>query len=61
MTALFNNIPQCPAMSVPAGWSKDGLPVGLQIVTRRYREDTALRIGRALEMQRPWADRRPPI
>ena len=61
MTALFNNIPQCPALSVPAGWSKDGLPVGLQIVTRRYREDTALRIGRALEMQRPWADKRPPI
>ncbi|MEX2200325.1 MAG: amidase [Dongiaceae bacterium] len=61
MTALFNNIPQCPALSVPAGWSKDGLPVGLQIVTRRFREDTALRIGRALEIARPWADRRPPI
>jgi Asp-tRNA(Asn)/Glu-tRNA(Gln) amidotransferase A subunit family amidase len=61
MTALFNNIPHCPALSVPAGWTDDNLPVGLQIVTHRYREDTALRIGRALELQRPWAQMRPPI
>ncbi|MEX1108879.1 MAG: amidase, partial [Dongiaceae bacterium] len=58
-TALFNNLAPCPAISVPAGWSDDGLPVGLQIVARRFRDDTALRIGRALEMQKPWADKRP--
>jgi Asp-tRNA(Asn)/Glu-tRNA(Gln) amidotransferase A subunit family amidase len=61
MTAQFNFVSQCPALSVPAGWSDDGLPIGLQIVARRYRDDEALRIGAALEAARPWADRRPSI
>jgi Asp-tRNA(Asn)/Glu-tRNA(Gln) amidotransferase A subunit family amidase len=61
MTAQFNFASQCPALSVPAGWSDEGLPVGLQIVARRYRDDDALTIGAALERVRPWADRRPPI
>jgi aspartyl-tRNA(Asn)/glutamyl-tRNA(Gln) amidotransferase subunit A len=46
---------------VPAGWSDEGLPVGLQIVTRKDRDDVALRIGAAVEAVRPWADRRPPV
>ena len=61
MTCQFNFVSQCPALSVPAGWSEDGLPIGLQIVARRYRDDAALRIGAALERLRPWADRRPPL
>ena len=61
MTSMFNYVSQCPALSVPAGWSSDGLPIGLQIVARRYRDDLALRIGAALERVRPWAHRRPPI
>jgi Asp-tRNA(Asn)/Glu-tRNA(Gln) amidotransferase A subunit family amidase len=61
MTAQFNFVSQCPALNVPAGWSEDGLPIGLQIVARRYRDDQALRIGAALERLRPWADRRPPV
>jgi Asp-tRNA(Asn)/Glu-tRNA(Gln) amidotransferase A subunit family amidase len=46
---------------VPAGWSKDGLPVGLQIVGPRWRDDVVLRVGAALEQIQPWADRRPPL
>jgi Asp-tRNA(Asn)/Glu-tRNA(Gln) amidotransferase A subunit family amidase len=61
MTSMFNFVSQCPALSVPAGWSADELPIGLQIVARRYRDDLALRIGAALERIRPWADRRPPL
>jgi Asp-tRNA(Asn)/Glu-tRNA(Gln) amidotransferase A subunit family amidase len=61
MTCQFNFVSQCPALSVPAGWADDALPIGLQIVAQRYRDDQALRIGAALERQRPWADRRPPI
>lgn len=61
MTSMFNFVSQCPALSVPAGWSPEGLPIGLQIVARRYRDDLALRIGAALEGVRPWADRRPAI
>ncbi|MGH6928505.1 MAG: amidase, partial [Dongiaceae bacterium] len=49
MTGQFNLLAPCPVLSVPAGWSKDGLPIGLQIVGRRWRDDTVLTIGKALE------------
>jgi Asp-tRNA(Asn)/Glu-tRNA(Gln) amidotransferase A subunit family amidase len=61
MTSMFNFYGQCPVLSVPAGWSPEGLPIGLQVLARRYRDDEALRIGAALERVRPWADRRPPL
>jgi len=48
-----------PAISVPAGWTADGLPVGLQIVGRRWGEAAVLRAAAALEAARPWADRWP--
>jgi Asp-tRNA(Asn)/Glu-tRNA(Gln) amidotransferase A subunit family amidase len=61
MATQFNLVSPCPALSVPAGWTRDGLPVGLQIVAPRHRDDLALRIGAVLERVRPWADRRPPV
>jgi Asp-tRNA(Asn)/Glu-tRNA(Gln) amidotransferase A subunit family amidase len=61
MTSMFNYVSQCPALSVPAGWSSETLPIGLQIVARRYEDDLALRIGAALERIRPWSDRRPEL
>jgi len=61
MTAQFNSIAPCPALSVPAGWTKGGLPVGLQIVGPRWRDDIVLQIGAALERVQPWAEKRPPI
>lgn len=60
LTAVFNYTSQCPVLSVPVGFTDDNLPVGMQIVARRYRDDTALQIGAALERVRPWAHRRPP-
>ncbi len=50
-----------PAISVPAGWASDGLPVGLQIVGPRFAEGRVLRAAAAFEEAQPWADRRPPI
>lgn len=44
------NLTWQPAISVPAGLSRRGLPVGLQIVTRRHREDVALRIAHIYEL-----------
>ena len=61
VTSVFNFVSQCPALSVPAGFSQEGLPIGLQIVARRYEDLTALNIGKALEIARPWAQRRPKI
>jgi Asp-tRNA(Asn)/Glu-tRNA(Gln) amidotransferase A subunit family amidase len=60
MTGVFNLVAPCPAMSVPCGFDHDGMPIGLQIVGRRWREDTVLRIGRAVELAVPGAQRRPP-
>ncbi len=60
-TALFNNIAQCAALSVPAGRGSDGMPTSLQIVGHRFDDLTVLRIGAAIERHRPWAHERPPI
>jgi aspartyl-tRNA(Asn)/glutamyl-tRNA(Gln) amidotransferase subunit A len=49
-----------PAASVPAGFTPAGLPVGLQIVGRRFDDVTVLRAAAAFEAARPWAGRRPP-
>lgn len=61
MTCVFNNVAQCPALSIPAGFTADGLPVGLQVVTPRFADIEALSIGAALERVRPWADKRPSL
>src|SRR5947209_4522125 len=55
------NLTGQPAASVPAGFTKSGLPVGLQIVGRRLDDATVLRASAAFERARPWADRRAPI
>jgi aspartyl-tRNA(Asn)/glutamyl-tRNA(Gln) amidotransferase subunit A len=56
---LFN-LTGNPAISVPCGWTADGLPVGLQIVGRWYADAEVLRVAAAFETARPWADRIPP-
>ncbi|MEN2980365.1 Asp-tRNA(Asn)/Glu-tRNA(Gln) amidotransferase subunit GatA [Tistrella bauzanensis] len=38
-----------PAISVPAGLSADGLPLGLQVIGRSFDEETVLAVGRAIE------------
>jgi aspartyl-tRNA(Asn)/glutamyl-tRNA(Gln) amidotransferase subunit A len=48
-----------PAVSVPAGWTASGLPVGLQIVGRRLEDALVLRAAATFETLRPWASRRP--
>ncbi len=43
-----------PSISVPAGMSSDGLPIGLLINVRRHRDDVALRLARISEQINPW-------
>jgi len=58
-TAAFNATGQ-PAISLPLGWSEDGLPVGVQLVAPLGREDLLLRVASQLEQTVPWADRTAP-
>jgi len=55
------NLTGHPAVSVPAGFTADGLPIGLQIVGRRFDDAGVLRAAAAFERARPWAAHRPPI
>ncbi|HKJ00223.1 MAG TPA: amidase [bacterium] len=50
-----------PAASVPCGFTDEGLPVGLQIVGRRFADLTVLQASYAFEQARPWADQRPKL
>ena len=43
-----------PAASIPAGLDTQGLPVGLQLVGRRFADDTVLAASAAFERVRPW-------
>ena len=54
MHGMLANLANLPAISVPAGSSPEGLPVGLQIVARRFREDVCLTLARVVEQARPW-------
>ena len=46
---------------MPAGLTPAGLPVGLQIVGRRFAETTVLQAAGAFEQIQPWAARRPRV
>jgi aspartyl-tRNA(Asn)/glutamyl-tRNA(Gln) amidotransferase subunit A len=59
-TYPFNMTGQ-PACSVPAGFTAEKLPVGLQIVGRRFDDVTVLRAAHAFERAQPWAHLTPPV
>jgi aspartyl-tRNA(Asn)/glutamyl-tRNA(Gln) amidotransferase subunit A len=59
-TFPFNMTGQ-PAASVPAGFTKGGLPVGLQIVGRHLDDPSVIRACAAFEKARPWADKWPAL
>ncbi|MGI9255044.1 MAG: amidase [Thermomicrobiales bacterium] len=53
------NLTGSPAASVPAGWTRSGLPVGLQVVGRNWEDALVLRACAGFEAIQPWADRFP--
>jgi aspartyl-tRNA(Asn)/glutamyl-tRNA(Gln) amidotransferase subunit A len=55
LTSIFN-VAGLPALSVPAGLSAGGLPIGVQIIGRRLDERTVLRVGAAVETPLPGPD-----
>ncbi|HSP29936.1 MAG TPA: amidase family protein [Ilumatobacteraceae bacterium] len=54
LLTMLANVANLPAITVPAGLTADGLPVGLQITTARHREDQCLRLARIFEQAAPW-------
>lgn len=58
LTPLFN-LTGHPVASMPIGFTDDGLPVGMQIIGRRFAESTILRVSYDYERAFPWTDRVP--
>jgi aspartyl-tRNA(Asn)/glutamyl-tRNA(Gln) amidotransferase subunit A len=59
-TAPFN-LTGLPALSLPCGFSADGLPIGMQIVGRSWAEAAVLRAAQAYEQASEWHLRRPDL
>lgn len=59
-TPVFNVTGQ-PAISLPLGHSRDGLPIGVQLVAAYGREDLLLRVAGSLEQAAPWNTRTAPL
>ena len=55
------NLLGIPAISVPCGFSPNGLPIGLQLAGRWWDEATVLRAAHAYEQATDWHTRRPPL
>ena len=55
------NLTGLPAISVPCGFTRAGLPVGLQLAAGPWREAMLLRAARAYERETAWHERHPPV
>ncbi|MBI3327577.1 MAG: amidase, partial [Nitrospinae bacterium] len=55
------NLTGYPAATVPCGWTREGLPVGLQIVAPRLADALVLRAAASFEAVAPWAQKRPHV
>jgi len=55
------NLAGLPAIALPCGFSRAGLPIGLQIIARAFEEDTMLRAAHAYEQSTQWHLKRPTI
>lgn len=55
------NLTGQPAAAIPCGWSPSGLPVGLQVIGRRFEDDTMLQFCAAWEKHFGWRQRRPGV
>jgi Asp-tRNA(Asn)/Glu-tRNA(Gln) amidotransferase A subunit family amidase len=55
------NLTNQPSLAVPIGRTPDGLPLGMQIIARRFADHTALRAGAAWQRLAPWEHEWPPL
>jgi aspartyl-tRNA(Asn)/glutamyl-tRNA(Gln) amidotransferase subunit A len=55
------NVSGHPSMSVPCGFSDDGLPLGMLITGRPFEESTVLQVGHFYQLATDWHQRHPPV
>lgn len=55
------NLVGAPAISIPCGFSSDGIPIGMQIVGKPMEDELVLRVASAYEQLTDWHRRRPPV
>ncbi|MGB3364462.1 MAG: Asp-tRNA(Asn)/Glu-tRNA(Gln) amidotransferase subunit GatA [Thermodesulfobacteriota bacterium] len=53
------NIAGLPGISVPCGFSSDGLPIGIQVLGKPFDEETVIHVAHAYEQSTNWGERRP--
>jgi aspartyl-tRNA(Asn)/glutamyl-tRNA(Gln) amidotransferase subunit A len=56
---IFANVVGVPSLSLPCGFTEDGMPIGMQLVGRPFSEPTLFRMGHAYETATDWHTRRP--
>lgn len=55
------NLAGIPGISLPCGFTKEGLPIGLQILAKHFNEEKILSLAFAYEQNRDWKERKPVI
>ncbi len=55
------NLAGLPGISIPAGFSSSGLPIGLQLIGQPYREADLLAVAHAYDSAHTWAQQRPQL
>lgn len=53
------NLAGIPGISLPCGFSSDGLPIGLQILSNPFEEEKLLQVAHAYEQHTPWHSKKP--
>jgi aspartyl-tRNA(Asn)/glutamyl-tRNA(Gln) amidotransferase subunit A len=57
----ITNLLGLPSLTVPCGFSRAGLPIGIQVIGAPFAEPVVLRVGHAYERDAGWTARRPPL
>ena len=55
------NLAGVPAISIPCGLDREGLPIGMQVIGKHFDEATILRIAYAYEQETEWHRKKPAI
>ncbi|MFN8023719.1 MAG: amidase [Acidimicrobiales bacterium] len=61
LLTMLANVVNLPAITLPAGVTADGLPIGVMVTAPRHREDICLRLARVWEQTSPWPRHAPAV